>query len=107
MFLVWNCHSSQQVSLFDIKKKTERVSGMIEKKKMTIERKQVIAEVKKQLWLAVPMSCIGLLQYSLQTISVMFVGHVGTLPLSGASMATSFASLTGFNLLVNIYTFSI
>ncbi|XP_004503307.1 protein DETOXIFICATION 16-like [Cicer arietinum] len=75
---------------------------MIEKKKMTIERKQVIAEVKKQLWLAVPMSCIGLLQYSLQTISVMFVGHVGTLPLSGASMATSFASLTGFNLLMGI-----
>ncbi|KAF8407734.1 hypothetical protein HHK36_006869 [Tetracentron sinense] len=34
-------------------------------------------------------------------ISVMFVGHLGELALSGASMATSFASITGFSLLKN------
>ncbi|KAF7834597.1 protein DETOXIFICATION 16-like [Senna tora] len=32
----------------------------------------------------------------------MFVGHLGELPLSGASMATSFASVTGFSLLVGM-----
>jgi len=71
---------------------------------MRSEREElVIAELKRQLWLAVPLSSVGILQYILQTISIMFVGHLGTLPLSGASMATSFASVTGFTLLV--YTF--
>lgn len=68
---------------------------------MRSERQElVIAELKRQLWLAVPLSSVGILQYILQTISIMFVGHLGTLPLSGASMATSFASVTGFTLLV-------
>jgi multidrug resistance protein, MATE family len=71
---------------------------------MRSERQElVIAELKRQLWLAVPLSSVGILQYILQTISIVFVGHLGTLPLSGASMATSFASVTGFTLLV--YTF--
>ncbi|KAJ1394212.1 Multi antimicrobial extrusion protein [Sesbania bispinosa] len=65
-------------------------------------QQQVVEEVKRQLWLAVPLCSVGILQYSLQTISVMFVGHLGTLPLSGASMATSFASVTGFNLLMGL-----
>lgn len=81
---------------------------------MRSERQElVIAELKRQLWLAVPLSSVGILQYILQTISIMFVGHLGTLPLSGASMATSFASVTGFTLLVYtiisflLYTFSL
>ncbi|AET05535.1 putative multi antimicrobial extrusion protein [Medicago truncatula] len=70
---------------------------------MRSERQElVIAELKRQLWLAVPLSSVGILQYILQTISIMFVGHLGTLPLSGASMATSFASVTGFTLLMGI-----
>ncbi|XP_058727690.1 protein DETOXIFICATION 16-like [Vicia villosa] len=32
----------------------------------------------------------------------MFVGHLGELPLSAASMATSFATLTGFSLLIGM-----
>nr|POE63770.1 protein detoxification 16 [Quercus suber] len=35
-------------------------------------------------------------------ISVMFVGHLGELALSGASMATSFATVTGFSLLMGM-----
>ncbi|KAK7358172.1 hypothetical protein VNO77_00096 [Canavalia gladiata] len=35
-------------------------------------------------------------------ISVMFVGHLGQLPLSGASMATSFTSVTGIALLLGM-----
>ena len=34
-------------------------------------------------------------------ISVMFVGHLGELALSGSSMATSFATVTGISLLVS------
>ncbi|MCI30552.1 MATE efflux family protein 5-like, partial [Trifolium medium] len=66
---------------------------------MTSKKQQVIAEVKRQLWLALPLTSVGILQYILQTISIMFVGHLGTLPFSGASMANSFASVTGFILL--------
>ncbi|MED6195428.1 hypothetical protein PIB30_037785 [Stylosanthes scabra] len=65
-------------------------------------RKGVVEEVKRQLWLALPLSTVAFLQYSVQTISIMFVGHLGTLPLSGASMATSFASVTGFTLLTGL-----
>ncbi|KAH7547764.1 hypothetical protein ACOSQ2_033358 [Xanthoceras sorbifolium] len=59
-------------------------------------------EVKKQLWLAGPLISVSLLQFLLQMISVMFVGHLGELALSGASMATSFATVTGFSLLMGM-----
>ncbi|KAM7483157.1 hypothetical protein LguiB_007740 [Lonicera macranthoides] len=35
-------------------------------------------------------------------ISVMFVGHLGELALSSASMATSFAGVTGFSIMASI-----
>ncbi|KAK9162417.1 hypothetical protein Syun_003319 [Stephania yunnanensis] len=57
-------------------------------------------EMKRQVKLAGPLMSVNFLMYSVQVISVMFVGHLGELPLSGASMATSFASVTGFSLLV-------
>ncbi|XP_061343639.1 protein DETOXIFICATION 16-like [Gastrolobium bilobum] len=65
-------------------------------------KQEVVEEVKKQLWLAGPLFSVGLLQYSLQVISLMFVGHLGELPLAGASVASSFASVTGFNLLMGM-----
>jgi Na+-driven multidrug efflux pump len=64
---------------------------------------KVTEEIKKQLWLAGPLICVSLLQYSLQLISIMFVGHLGELSLSGASMATSFATVTGFSLFVSTF----
>ncbi|KAK6159121.1 hypothetical protein DH2020_006435 [Rehmannia glutinosa] len=65
-------------------------------------RDEIVAETKLQLFLAGPMMFVNLLLSLVQTISVMFVGHVGELALSGASMATSFASVTGFSLLVGM-----
>ncbi|WOL09465.1 hypothetical protein Cni_G18218 [Canna indica] len=62
----------------------------------------VIAEVMRLLSLAVPLIVASLLQYCLQLISVMFVGHLGELPLSGASMAASFANVTGFSVLLGM-----
>ncbi|KAK1373865.1 Protein DETOXIFICATION [Heracleum sosnowskyi] len=61
-----------------------------------------ILELKKQVCLAGPLVLVTLLQYSLQTISVMFVGHLGEVCLSGASMATSFAGVTGFSLMLGM-----
>ncbi|KAA3476025.1 protein DETOXIFICATION 16-like [Gossypium australe] len=68
-----------------------------------VRRKKIIwEEVKKQVWLAGPLIGVSLFQYSIQMISVMLVGHLGELPLSAASMATSFATVTGFSLLVSM-----
>ncbi|GMJ13493.1 hypothetical protein like AT5G52450 [Hibiscus trionum] len=64
----------------------------------------ILEEVKKQVWLAGPLIGVSLFQYSIQMISVMLVGHLGELPLSAASMATSFATVTGFSLLLGMAT---
>ncbi|VAI94021.1 unnamed protein product [Triticum turgidum subsp. durum] len=63
------------------------------------EERLVVIEVKKQLYLAGPLIVGSLLQDVVQMISVMFVGHLGELALSSASIATSFAGVTGFSLL--------
>ncbi|XP_015162498.1 protein DETOXIFICATION 16-like [Solanum tuberosum] len=63
---------------------------------------EVFAEVKKLLALAMPLMLVHLLLFFLQVISVMFVGHRGELALSGASLATSFAFVTGFSLLLGM-----
>ncbi|PSR89466.1 Protein DETOXIFICATION like [Actinidia chinensis var. chinensis] len=64
--------------------------------------KSTIVELKKQVHLAGPLVVVSLLQYSLQMISVMFIGHLGELSLSSASMATSFAGVTGFSLMMGM-----
>ncbi|KAL6183250.1 hypothetical protein ACLB2K_044661 [Fragaria x ananassa] len=66
------------------------------------KREEVVEEVKRQLWLAGPLICVSILQYSIQIIAVMFVGHLGELSLSGATMALSFTSVTGFSLLMGM-----
>ncbi|XVF12255.1 hypothetical protein REPUB_Repub08aG0099900 [Reevesia pubescens] len=65
---------------------------------------EIIGEVKKQLWLAGPLICESFLLFCLQLISVMFVGHLGALALSSASLATSFAAILAFNLLMGMST---
>lgn len=77
----------------------EQKQPLIRKEGLT-SREEIFTEVKKQLCLAGPIISVNLLLCFLQMISVMFVGHLGELPLSGASMATSFASVTGFSLMV-------
>ncbi|KAA8542246.1 hypothetical protein F0562_023618 [Nyssa sinensis] len=62
---------------------------------------EIIAELRKQLQLAGPLVLVSFLQYSFQMISVMFVGHLGELSLSGASMATSFAGVTGLGFMTS------
>ncbi|EXB30262.1 MATE efflux family protein 6 [Morus notabilis] len=66
------------------------------------KRKEILKEVKKQFWLAGPMIFAGLFLYFVQMVSVMFVGHLGKLYLSGAAMATSMATVVGFSLLLGL-----
>ncbi|XP_057735474.1 protein DETOXIFICATION 16-like isoform X1 [Arachis stenosperma] len=65
-------------------------------------REDIVEEAKKQLWLAGPLIAVSLLQFSLQMISIMFVGHLGNLFLSGASLGFSFASCTGYSVLLGM-----
>lgn len=67
---------------------------------MGIWRKDIADEAKKQLWLAGPMVFVSVFQYSLQVISLMFVGHLDELLLAGVSLSTSLINATGFNVLV-------
>lgn len=68
-------------------------------------RANFVEETRKQLGLAGPLIAVSILQYSLQVISVMFNGHLGELRLSGASMGSSFASVTGYTVLVSGFSF--
>ncbi|XP_054823186.1 protein DETOXIFICATION 16-like isoform X2 [Prosopis cineraria] len=63
---------------------------------------EAVEEAKRQIWLAGPLIGVSLLQYSLQVIAIMFVGHLGNLPLSGASLASSFSNVTGFSVLLGM-----
>ncbi|KAK7380073.1 hypothetical protein VNO78_32450 [Psophocarpus tetragonolobus] len=69
---------------------------------MGIWKKEVSEETKKQLWIAGPMVFVSVFQFSLQMISLMFVGHLDELLLAGVSLATSFVSVTGFSLLIGM-----
>ncbi|WCJ22304.1 MATE efflux family protein [Euphorbia peplus] len=66
------------------------------------KRGDFIEEAKKQVWLSGPLIGVSILQYCLQVISVMFVGHLGQLPLSSASIASSFANVSGFSVLLGM-----
>eukprot|EP01018_Ginkgo_biloba_P027033 Gb_29740 [translate_table: standard] len=48
------------------------------------------------------MIAVNLLQYSLQVISLMLVGHLGEFALSSASIATAFAGAIGFSMLMGM-----
>lgn len=61
---------------------------------------EMILELKKQMVLAGPLVVVSFLQCSFLMISVMFVGHLDELSLSSASLATSFAGVTGFSFMV-------
>ncbi|KAM7280835.1 hypothetical protein ACFE04_007969 [Oxalis oulophora] len=57
-------------------------------------------ELKISSHLAASMIAVSLLQYMLQVVSTIFVGHLdGVLPLASVSIAISFTNVTGFSLL--------
>lgn len=53
-------------------------------------------------YIAAPMVAVTVLQYLLQVVSVIIVGHLGQLALSGVALATSINNVTGFSLLVSL-----
>ncbi|KAK3038730.1 hypothetical protein RJ639_028337 [Escallonia herrerae] len=86
----------------EVQKQALLESLIPESQEKGFSRDEVCTEVKRQLVLAGPLVCVNLLLCGLNMISIMFVGHLGELALAGASLATSFASVTGFSLLIGM-----
>ncbi|GMI63644.1 DETOXIFICATION 18 [Hibiscus trionum] len=55
-----------------------------------------LGEAKNQVLFSLPMILTNLVYYSLTLVSVMFAGHLGELHLAGATLANSWATVTGF-----------
>ena len=68
-----------------------------------MDRKWIVSlkELKKVGCIAAPMVAVTVLLQLLHVASVMMVGHLDEVSLSGVSIATSFTAVTGFSFLVN------
>lgn len=59
-----------------------------------------VLEAKKQSWISMPMILTSLFYYLITLVSVMFAGHLGNLQLAAATLANSYATVTGFAFMV-------
>ena len=73
-----------------------------EEKKWVIIPLAFVQELKKASSIAAPMVVVSILQYLLQVVSIIMVGHLGELSLSGVAIATSLTNVTGFSLHVSL-----
>ncbi|XP_019177821.1 PREDICTED: protein DETOXIFICATION 14-like isoform X1 [Ipomoea nil] len=64
-----------------------------------LNRKAFVGEVKEVNRIALPMILVTVSQYLLRTSPMLMLGHLGELPLSAASIATSLCNVTGYSLL--------
>lgn len=60
-----------------------------------------LKEAKKQGLISLPMILTNVFYYLITLVSVMFAGHLGQLELAGATLANSWATVTGFAFMVN------
>ncbi|KAI4352158.1 hypothetical protein L6164_006436 [Bauhinia variegata] len=61
-----------------------------------------VEQLKTVSFMAVPMVAVTVSQFLLQVVSLMMVGHLDQLSLSGVALATSFADVTGFSVLMGM-----
>ncbi|WCJ42394.1 hypothetical protein M5689_023205 [Euphorbia peplus] len=58
--------------------------------KLRLSKKEILGEMKMQLLIAVPLVMLNLSFGGMQIVGMSFVGHLGNLALSGASIAKFF-----------------
>ncbi|KAG5051246.1 hypothetical protein JHK87_003444 [Glycine soja] len=61
-----------------------------------------VQELKNVSLMAAPMVVVSVSQFLLQVVSLMMAGHLGELSLAGVALATSFADVTGFSILMGM-----
>ncbi|XP_057968566.1 protein DETOXIFICATION 19-like [Malania oleifera] len=64
--------------------------------------KKVLVEAKRQVLFSLPMILTNVSYYAILLVSVMFAGHLGNLQLAGATLANSWATVTGFALMIGL-----
>ncbi|KAH9675638.1 protein DETOXIFICATION [Citrus sinensis] len=73
--------------------------GESQEKRWAITWGGFMEELKKAGRIAAPMVAVSVLQYLLQVVSTVMVGHLSQLALSSVAIATSLTNVTGFSLL--------
>ncbi|MCD9646094.1 hypothetical protein HAX54_035619 [Datura stramonium] len=61
-----------------------------------------IEALKKVSYIAIPMVVVTVSQHLVRVLSMMMIGHLGELSLSGASVATSLTNVTGFSVILGM-----
>ncbi|KAJ8747573.1 hypothetical protein K2173_014357 [Erythroxylum novogranatense] len=61
-----------------------------------------VEEAKKQIFFSLPMVLTNVFYYLITLVSVMFAGHLGELELAGATLANSWATVTGFAVMIGL-----
>ncbi|XWS11011.1 hypothetical protein CRYUN_Cryun38cG0047100 [Craigia yunnanensis] len=61
-----------------------------------------LEEANNQVFLSLPMILCNVSYFSITLVSVMFAGHLGELELAGATLANSWASVTGFAFMIGL-----
>ncbi|TYG71718.1 hypothetical protein ES288_D05G420300v1 [Gossypium darwinii] len=61
-----------------------------------------LEEAKKQVLFSLPMIVTNVVHYSITLVSVMFACHLGELQLAGATLANSWATITGFAFMTGV-----
>ena len=59
-----------------------------------------VEETRNQILFSLPMILTNVFYYMITLVSVMFAGHLGELELAGATLANSWAMVTGFAFMV-------
>ncbi|OIT21870.1 PREDICTED: protein DETOXIFICATION 14-like isoform X2 [Nicotiana attenuata] len=78
---------------------------LLPEKRETLRRRTwnvYIEAMKKVSYIALPMLMVNLSQHLVRIGSMMMIGHLGELSLSGASVATSLTNVTGFSLVLGM-----
>ncbi|XP_075672275.1 protein DETOXIFICATION 18-like [Castanea sativa] len=76
--------------------------GEEETKKRWWQKVLDVEEAKKQILFSLPMILTNVFYYLITLVSVMFAGHLGELELAGATLANSWATVTGFAFMVGL-----
>ncbi|KAJ4726340.1 Protein DETOXIFICATION [Melia azedarach] len=61
-----------------------------------------VQEAKDQVLFSLPMILTNVFYYAIPLVSVMFAGHLGQLELAGATLANSWACVTGFAFMIGL-----
>ncbi|XP_049932010.1 protein DETOXIFICATION 12-like isoform X5 [Nymphaea colorata] len=62
----------------------------------------VVEEARRQVVIALPLALVTMVQFLLQAVSLMMVGHLGSLYLSSTSISSSLCNVTGYIVLLGM-----